>query len=458
MEHTIDQEYLDGLNNLRTILTEKEVDHDSLKREFYQCTENDENLYEQYLRSCNDVLLKANNLLKKSNVPLHVIDSEMSLVRLINSVRELEETLNTEDFQLLNQFWDQIKTAVDDMSVSVFNLETKVFNRSISIFKVVPPDSVNLDITQVYNGDVASYEEKITKAFSDIRSLLRGYVNCIGQHLFTNSVFSERILVACDVKAFPILRLIPDITEKFIKACGLLRLWMDKDETYLFNINKYLRETRAVKRKKVRVLINKRQERLHMMESVDRAQEIFVTNREKLKQIEVELKTVEAQVDQCAEIKKHKAEEKRQKEGIVGFLEISISQTNKNVSLQLKRSRVMRQLRLLEQNLKEVEQELSELQDGMTVKEKERTAVVEILEENTNSFTALQTYLDQFTEAVEKLQNELETLTSKMGELEYVQNLKTSPEIIDDFFDRPVSVKLAPSLRKKIQRKRAKHR
>ena len=344
------------------------------------------------------------------------------------------------------------------MSVLVYNLEAKVFKRIMTTCRVVPPASMNLEITDVYNGDVSTYQENIQKIVEDIRTLLRGYVKCIDQSLFTNSVFSERILVACDVKAFPILRLIPDVTEKFMQACRMIRLWLDKDETYLYDVNKHLRETRAVKRKKVRVLINKRQERLNLVENVDQAQEIFVTNREKLKQIEAELKTVEEQVDQCSEIKKHKVEVKRQKEGIVGFLDISISQTTKNVSLQLKRSRVMRQLRQLEQNLKEVEQELNDLQSDMTVKEKERTAVAEILEENTNSFTTLQTDLDQFTETVEKLQNELEALTCKMGELEYIQNLKTSPELVEDFFDRPVSVKLAPSLKNKIQRKLKKER
>ena len=452
-EYTIDQEYLDGLNNLRNILTDTEVDNDKLKREFYQCDETNEDLYEKYLKQCNETFLRANTTLKKANVALQVIDSELTLVGLINNVREQGTTVHPEDFQFLAEFWDQIKNTIDSVKVVLSNIESKVFKRILTTCKVLPHISLTLDITDTYNDDVSSYYEKVSQIITDTRLLTLGYANGIDQHLFTNTLFSERILVACDVKAFPLLRLVPDVTEKLTQACRLLRLWMDKDETYLYDISKHIRETRAVKRKKVRVLINKRQERLNLVENVDQAQEIFVTNREKLKKIEAELKTVEAQVDQCTELKKHKAEEKRQKEGIVGFLEISISQTNKNVSLQLKRSRVMRQLRVLEQHLSEVEQELCELQDEMSSKEKEKTEVAEILEETTNSFKTLQTDLDKFTETVEKLQNELEALTNKMGELEYIQNFKTSPELVEDFFDRPVSVKLAPSLKLKIQRR-----
>ena len=72
MDYAIDQEYLEGLNNLRNLLTENETNCDKLKRDFYDCEESSDEQFEKYLRNCNDTLLKANNVLKKSSVALKV--------------------------------------------------------------------------------------------------------------------------------------------------------------------------------------------------------------------------------------------------------------------------------------------------------------------------------------------------------------------------------------------------
>ena len=461
MEYTIDQEYIEGLNNLRNMVRDIEVENDKVKREFYMCEESQESLYEDYLKSLNDCLLRANTCLKKESIPLQVVDSEVALVGLINNVRETEESISPDDFEILTEFWDQMRNTLDSVKLLVSKLENRIFTRMTNTCQAPQNMALDLDFTSSYVEEVSTYSRKISQMWTDIRLLLRGFTNGIPQDLFTNSSFIDRILLACDVKAFPILRIVPDVTEKLSSGCRFMLQWMDRDETYVYDVNKHLRDTRAVKRKKVRVLINKRQQRKNLVENVHQAQDIFVSNREKLKEIEAELKTVETQVAQCTQIKEHKAEEKRQKEGIVGFLEISISQTSKNVTLQLKRSRVMRQLRTLENHLREVEEELSSLQDDMSVKEKRRTAVAELVENNNTNFTSLQTDLEQFTETVEKLQTELIALTEKMGDLEYIQNLKTSPELIDDFFERPIAVKLAPSLKMKIQKRhkaKTKHR
>merc|ERR1712170_205071 len=113
----------------------------------------------------------------------------------------------------------------------------------------------------------------------------------------------------------------------------------------MHDINNYIPEKRSQTRKKEQDLRTQKEKQGQMSKSVDEAHDSFKNSKEKLARIETELHALEDQMLTYTETKKYKAEEKKQKEGMVGFLEISISQTKKNYTLQLKRSRLMRQLR-----------------------------------------------------------------------------------------------------------------
>ena len=66
---------------------------------------------------------------------------------------------------------------------------------------------------------------------------------------------------------------------------------------------------------------------------------------------------------------------------------------------------------------------------------------------------SLKTELDHFNANVEALQQEMSELNNGLTQLEIIHNFKTSPEKVEDFYERPVSVKLAPSLKEKIKLK-----
>ena len=68
-------EYLKGLDNLREMVTAVESDLDKAKLEFYVTTVNEEDKYEEYLKTCNDRFLYCNNKLRKHGISLDVIDS-----------------------------------------------------------------------------------------------------------------------------------------------------------------------------------------------------------------------------------------------------------------------------------------------------------------------------------------------------------------------------------------------
>ena len=120
----------------------------------------------------------------------------------------------------------------------------------------------------------------------------------------------------------------------------------------------------------------------------------------------------------------------------------------------MKKSRLARQLKELEENLKEIEQELNTVESEVEKRKGEKEEVAQTVEESNNAYKALKSDLDKFNENVGKIQKEMIDLTEELSTLEIIQTFKTSPEKVEDFFDRPSSVKLAPSLKEKIKRKR----
>lgn len=154
---------------------------------------------------------------------------------------------------------------------------------------------------------------------------------------------------------------------------------------------------------------------------------------------------------------RYKVAERRQKEGIVVFLEISIAQTRKrrSLSLQLQRSRLTRQLRELEESLRDIERQLAAVHEEMMRKAASMATLADKAQRSSAAYRALRRQLDLFTANVRRLQADVLELSDSLGQLESIQTFKTSPERVDDLYEeRPSSVRIAPSLREKIRRKR----
>ena len=164
-----------------------------------------------------------------------------------------------------------------------------------------------------------------------------------------------------------------------------------------------------------------------------------------------------SQVRQFKAAQRYKVAERRQKEGIVVFLEISIAQTRKrrSLSLQLQRSRLTRQLRELEESLRDIGHQLAAVHEEMTRKAVSMATLADKAQRSNAAYRTLRRQLDLFTANVRRLQADVLELSDSLEQLESIQTFKTSPERVDEFYEeRPHSVRLAPSLREKIRRKR----
>ncbi|XP_013382220.1 citron Rho-interacting kinase [Lingula anatina] len=452
MRAVLQKEYMQGLDHLRQVIANVEHEIDKQKLEFYCCEANDEEKYEEYLRTCNSKLLQCNNHLRKKNLQLEVIDSELQLVALLNNARIAHA--ESDSISFLTEFWENLKNSMEGLRRLRGKLQTNVVERLKSNCRSYNYGNANLDLSEHYARDITKYQAEIGRMLEDTEILIKSFESNIRQDLFMNSNFSERVLISCDHKAFPILRLTPDVIEKLERICRLSKQWIDRDETYVYEINTHIREARNRTRKTREDLRSHQEKQKKIVKNAKSSLILFQSNKEKLRQIEAELKDLESQVGHFSHQKDGKTGEKRQKESMMDFLKISISQTKKNYALQRRRTRIQQQLSELERQLQEIELSLKSVQEAVAQKSQEKVVVVEKVETSEKVYSSIRVELDSFTANISKLQVQMSELTEQLGQLEMIQTLKTSPEMVDDFYDRPSSVKLAPSLREKIKRKR----
>lgn len=424
-----------------------------IKLGFYQCIEPDEVDYEKYLVHCNEQFLQANNELRRKNVKLKVIDSEMEFVSLLNVLRDKLE-VDKGEIAFLSEFWENMTTTMESMKVLVSKFKTDVVDRLRGNCISYNNADIHLDVSARYTEDVSNYLAEIERLFEDILNLIKSFPNGIHQHLFSHTKFTEGILVACDLKAFPLLRLFPDITEKVESMFATAFVWLDRDERYMYEIKDYIRETRSMAKKRVEDLKVQKEKMKKFEKSVKSANILLHNNKEKLQKLEADLNQLEQTFNIYKQQMESKCGEKSQKESMVDFLKITLSQTKKNYNLQLKRQRLLKQVESLEAFLNGLERDLTGVQSKIQEKAHQKDMLAVKLETNEKSYGVLKTDLDSFTENLDKLEQEVNGLSGQLLQLEIIQTYKSSPENMDGVLDRPQSVKLAPSLKEKIKRKR----
>ncbi|XP_061183579.1 calponin homology domain-containing protein DDB_G0272472-like isoform X1 [Saccostrea echinata] len=454
MRAGLQRAYLDGLEFIRNKISDAENDVSKTRLSFYGCNEADEDSYLQYLKECNDHFLTANNELRRKNIKLEVIDSEMRIVTLLNQLREAAE-FDKGEIAFITGFWENIKHTVESFHSLVDKFQTNVLNRLNQNCTSYNNADISLEVSNRYTEEISGYISELERELTNMRLLMKTYDGGLHQDLFSqNSKFAEKILVSCDLKAFPILRLAPDLAEKMENVCGIARKWLDRDEQYMYEVNNYIKETRNIAKKREEDLKNQKEKQKKIEKAVKTASILLHSNKEKLQKIETELNSLEGQLNGVKQEKKSKHDEKVQKSSMADFLSITMTQTRKNYNLQMKRQRLVKQVRELEEFLIGLEKELSNVEDELMVKSQERILITEKVETSVKTYDTLKTDFEKYSDNLEKLEQEVNILSGQLLQLEIIQTYKTSPENVEQIFDRPQTVKLAPSLKEKIKRKR----
>ena len=103
-----------------------------------------------------------------------------------------------------------------------------------------------------------------------------------------------------------------------------------------------------------------------------------------------------------------------------------------------------------------MERDLDAIQGEIQVKAEEKVRLSEKVEHSEKSYEALRVDMDRFSSSLEQLEEEVTELSGQLLQLEIIHNLKTSPEKVEEIYDRPSTVKLAPSLKEKIKERKRK--
>ncbi|CAD5118742.1 DgyrCDS7422 [Dimorphilus gyrociliatus] len=442
---------------MRSQLSSIGADLSGLKKSFYESKENSEASFVSYLRNTNAHLLRCIKISgQKNNV---VIDSEISLVTLTNTLKEKGSDYS-EDGKFLSEWWRHLQSSlvqIDTLKRRFTNVHARLKSNCLCSAGIDAPP-----VTKSYAMASAKYAREIENILRKMDRLTSSWMgtglSSVRADTFSTSHFCDRVVnFCCDAKILPVLRLFPDLTEKLEKGLECAKAWINKDEDYVREINSHLLDARRKTIKKQRDLAIHKNKKEELKNSVEGAYNVCQTHRKEVERIQKELVEVEQMFNFCKRTLQSKAAEIRHKQGMLDILQLSLSQTSRTstFSIQSKRNRLKRQLRGLGvtlQNLHEESQGMQKRIDKISIKELEMTTAANDYHQ---TYLRLKENLDKFEMTVLRLVTEIEELTSAVNSLQDVHTIKTNSETVDDFLaERPLSIKLAPSLQQKIEQRR----
>jgi chromosome segregation ATPase len=173
----------------------------------------------------------------------------------------------------------------------------------------------------------------------------------------------------------------------------------------MYEVNDYIRKTRTITKRRSEDLKNQKEKQKKIEKAVKSTQILLQNNREKLQNIESELNHLEEQIAGYEHVKKSKFEEKEQKANMADFLKLTLTQTKKNYSLQIKRQKLLKQVRELEQLLIAIERELSDVQDKKVEKDQAKSLLTEKVENSQKSYGAASKEFNKYSDDLETLEH-----------------------------------------------------
>lgn len=308
--------YREGMQYMTDRIGEILSELESIRCEFHHHTgvADDEDTFLQHLKACDAHLLRANTLLRKRSVKLEVVDSETRLVSLLNKLRELENggdfddglgegggggrgrEENVETTQFLTELWSDLKLAAERLQSVVNKFQASVLNRLKKNYITDSFGDMQIDVCAGYTDDVALYMTQVERMLSNTHILLKSFHGGIHQDLLDKSKFCDVVSVTCDVKAFPILRVVDDVANKVFEMCQLARCWLARDEKFMLEIHGFIRAARHRTKQREEDLRGQKERLKKYERSLKAAHILLHNNRHKLSSLETELQALEDQV------------------------------------------------------------------------------------------------------------------------------------------------------------------
>ena len=123
-------------------------------------------------------------------------------------------------------------------------------------------------------------------------------------------------------------------------------------------------------------------------------------------------------------------------------------------ALQLRQMRMLKQLSELHQVLGTLESELGRIERLIESKSTEVESLQRKRQESTHEYATCRQQFAEFTQRIAALEEQLATLQDDLFKVETIRDFKTSPDVTDEFYDRPTSIKLSLSLQRRLVQRR----
>ena len=173
-----------------------------------------------------------------------MIDSETRLVTLLNQLRE-DDGCDQDTIQYLTEYWENVKNTVEALKAVVSKFQTNVLNRlKRNYISDSSTGDTHLEVCSSFTEDVSSHMTDLESTLSNTHILLKSFHSGIHQDLFDKSRFTDLLVVTCDLKAFPLLRLVADVVLKVTRMCDVAHLWLVRDEQFMHEIQSFIRQAR----------------------------------------------------------------------------------------------------------------------------------------------------------------------------------------------------------------------
>lgn len=237
------------------------------------------------------------------------------------------------------------KSLVFSCQVLLDKFSSTVLHRISSTYTNSQISQLQVPVCQTYTSDIEQFSRDLETQLTNTSLLLKNYGRLVDIDLIDNDGFHDRLMVCCDLKAFPILGFVSDISGRIILMCDTARRWLARDEQFMHEINEFMRETRTAARKREQVLHLEKTKQKKVQKNVKVARAILLSNQHKLRLIDMELQELEQKLGMSRDEQRARLVQINQKENMMDFLKVTLQQTKKNCRLQTKRAKLHKQVR-----------------------------------------------------------------------------------------------------------------
>lgn len=144
--------------------------------------------------------------------------------------------------------------------------------------------------------------------------------------------------------------------------------------------------------------------------------------------------------------------------GMKEFLEAGMAnKTRARFALQYKQMRLLKQLGELEQTLSTLEIELDRIDKLVQTKSVEAEVIEKKHSMSLHEYEECRKQFQEFNARSMAIQQKFKSLQEELSKMEAIRNFKTSPDVIDNFYDRPPSIKLSQSLQRRLMQRKQVH-